>query len=274
MASSMPQFLSATSSRLWGHSALVLLFKMGVTWPMMAALMHRLPWQDLAILCGTFCVWLCITWVRPLCTHLHSSKADAALVTSLAAVLDRVTGLGMDAAALGALDASSSAGAGISVLGSQVKVLPSAAGAGAADSFWAPVAHHISAACIPATTGMANVSSSSSSIMLSGPDCESLLMGQCLAVVTTFTVWVGVLVILFCVVLAEQHSKWRWWHSSGSRWQGHIPQVYAHASVWRFLGTRLLYLHILLDVPLMLLWVGASSLYRQPIAGLGGYNLW
>jgi hypothetical protein len=85
---------------------------------------------------------------------------------------------------------------------------------------------------------------------------------------------VGVLVILFCVVLAEQHSKWRRWHSSGARWQGHIPQVYAPVSVWRFLGTRLLHLHILLDVPLMLLWVGASSWYRQPTAELGGYNLW
>lgn len=270
----MRQFLSATSSRLWGHRALVLLFKMGVTWPMMAALMHRLPWEDIAVLCGAFCSWLCVTWVGPLCTHLHSSPADAALITSVAAMLDRVAGLGMDVpAAGGAFPTSSSSAVGVG--GSQA----SAGAAGVSDTVWEPLAHQITAACGSAFSAANSTSTFggngiNSISVLSAADCQSLVMDQCQAVVATFTVWVGVLVILFWVVLAEQHSKWRWWRSRGVRWQGRIPSVYATTTVGAFLGMRLLYLHILLDVPLIVLWVGTSSWLRQPTVALGSYNLW
>lgn len=256
---------------------------------MMAALMHRLPWQDLAVLCGGFCVWLSVTWAQPLCNHLHSSPADATLIRSLAGMLDRVTGLGMDVPAFGAISSSSSSSAA-GVLGisssssgrSQALLTPGAAVAGGSgDNVWAPLAHHVTAACMSASLNTTSAfssssrsSSPSSSGELSACDCDSLIMGQCLAVVTTFTVWVGVLIIMFFVVLAEQHSKWRWWHSSGARWQGPTPHAYEPLSVWAFLGARLLYLHVLLDLPLMLLWVGTSSWYRQPTAALGAYNLW
>lgn len=273
MATSMPQFLSTTSSRLWGHRALVLLFKMGVTWPMMAALMHRLPWEDIAVLCGAFCMWLCVTWAGPLCTHLHSNPADAALITLVAGMLDRVAGLGMEMPAGGALTASSSAVLGFA--GSQA----SAGAAGVHDNVWEPLAHHITAACGSAsaatsTSAFGGNSINSSSSVLSAVDCESLVMGQCQAVVATFTLWVGVLVILFWVVLAEQHSKWRWWHSVNAHWQGRIPSVFAATTAGAFLSMRLLYLHVLLDVPLIVLWVGTSSWLRQPTLALGSYNLW
>lgn len=271
MATSMRQFLSATSSRLWGHRVLVLLFKMGVTWPMMAALMHRLPWEDIAVLCGAFCMWLCVTWAGPLCTHLQSSPADAALITSVAGMLDRVAGLVMDVPAAGAFPTSSSAArAG----GSQA----SAGAAGISDTLWEPLAYHIIAACGSASaansTSTFGGNSINSSNVLSAADCQSLVMGQCQAVVATFTLWVGVLLILFWVVLAEQHSKWRWWHSRSARWQGRVPSMYATTTVWAFLGMRLLYLHVLLDVPLIVLWVATSSWLRQPTLALGSYNLW
>lgn len=296
MATSMSQFLSASSSRLWAHKALVLLFKMGVTWPMMAAIMHRLPWQDLALLCSTFCLWLCYTWAQPLCSHLHRSDEDAAFIRSLASMLDAVTGLGTDSVhglPAGGINSSSGGGAAAAAAaqllatnsnsllwphGMSAAGLESAAAAagvtaaGGEDVCWSPLADHLAAACVyRAPSG----SSSGSSSSLSPMDCEVLLMGQCTAVVTTLTLWVGVLVILFCVVLSEQHSKWRWWHSSGARLQGRPPQVYAPTSALTFLGCRLLYLHIILDVPLMLLWVATSSWYRQPTAALGvKLNLW
>jgi hypothetical protein len=95
-----------------------------------------------------------------------------------------------------------------------------------------------------------------------------------MALVNTLTLWAGVCVILLCVVLAEEHSQWRWWHSSGARRLGASPPKYAPSTTWNFLCSRLLYLHILLDVPLMALWVGFTSWYRQPPKALGDFNLW
>jgi hypothetical protein len=252
MASSIPQFLSASSSRLWGHQLLVLLFKMGVTWPIMAALMHRLPWQDTAALCCAFCTWLCLAWSRPMCNHIAEDAGDAAFVTQLAGALDMLTGLG------------TSMGVGRTEYGSTSSI-----------DNWAPVAQQITAACLSSSRSSfgntSDTSSSSSSIVMSSSDCQSLLFGQCMALVTTVTLWVGVCVIMFCVVLAEDHSKWRWWHSSGARRLGAPPPKYAAISTWSFLCSRLLYLHILLDVPLMVLWMGLTSWYRQPVKALGGY---
>ena len=277
MGTSMPQFLSAVPIRwLWGHRALILLFKMGVTWPMMAALMHRLPWQDLAVLCGCFCLWLCATWVQPLCTHLQSSPADAAFIQSISASLDRLTGLSASSAAVasGLKAAVGTAG------GAGAAAVHAVVGSGLQEEQWMPLANRIAATCIAGASnstlsGWTDSTSSGGGGVLSGPDCESLLMGQCMAVVTSLTLWVGVLVILFCVLLAEQHSKWRWWHSTGVHWQqGRVPTEYAPSCIWAFLGSRLLYLHVLLDLPLLLLWVGTSTWYRQPIGAFGGYNLW
>ena len=295
MASSMSQFLSANSSGLWAHKALVLLFKMGVTWPIMAALMHRLPWQDLALLCTLFCTWLISTWPHTLCINLQHSSSDAHFISSIAAGLDTLTGLGMDMPAAGTSTAAGTAsllnlhsahnissgggsnqqlGAGLPVNGA-VSASVEAVSTAADEQYWVAVAHRVNAACSRVgTTSSTSSAMSGVGLQLAAADCEQLQMGQCMAVVTTLTLWVGVLVILFFVVLAEQHSKWRWWHSNAARWLGRPPQVYAPTSGLSFLGLRLLYLHILLDIPLMLLWVGTSTFYRQPTAALGDFNLW
>lgn len=288
MATSMPQFLSASTSSLMAHRMLVLLFKMGVTWPIMAALMHRLPWQDLAVLCSAFCTYLCCTWAQPLCSHLHRSAEDAELVRSLAAALDTLTGLGMETAAAGVGHASAIPALGSSRTGPNTSYSTYSINSTSRHEqlltdpgrvSWAPLAQHIAAACVTGTAAAGADGASSLAhaysghAVLSGGDCQALLMGQCSAVVTTLTAWVGVLVILFFVVLSEQHSKWRWWHSAAARWQGRPPHEYEATSGWGYVGLRLLYLHILLDLPLMLLWVASSSWYRQPTAALGDYNL-
>lgn len=189
----------------------------------------------------------------------------------------------------GLLSSAGSMGSSGTAAAAAASAAASAAAAAKARS-WAPLAHHIAAECLWTTSSTSSITSnlttsigsSSLSPALSAQQCESLVMGQCMAVVTSLTLWVGVSVILFFVILNEQHSKWRWWHSSSARWQqqgrgasARTPFVYTSTSVWGFLAARLLYLHVLLDVPLLLLWVGSSSWYRGYAAqALGSFNLW
>jgi hypothetical protein len=96
---------------------------------------------------------------------------------------------------------------------------------------------------------------------LTSSDCQALLEGQCMAIVSTFNVWWGLCFTTFLLVIAEQLSQWQWLHTHGSWMMPGAPSLFRASSKAAFVRGLLLRLHCVLDVPLLLLWAGFSTAY-------------
>jgi hypothetical protein len=102
---------------------------------------------------------------------------------------------------------------------------------------------------------------------LTSSECTALLEGQCMAIVSTFSIWWGLCFTTFLLVVAEQLSKWQWLHTHGGWMLPGAPALFRASSKGAFVRGLLLRLHCVLDVPLLLLWAGFSTAY---IGSFGG----
>jgi hypothetical protein len=275
IAVSFPMFMATkTTSQSIVARIILLLFKTGAAAPVLAALMNRLPWQHVLCMSSLFGALLSVTWVRQFCLHSDDLQ-DAELVSSIAAWLDYVCGFGNYTSSSTSRHAHIATGDVIGMTNVPNVTLT-----------WKPTAGSIAAACATAAAAVGsnagstgNVSSSSSNgvvgdgALLQPPlshaefdqQCSQVTLGQCIAVVNVVNLWVGVLLVLFVVLLVERYSKWQYLHQHGRALQA--PDAYKSKSRRTFLRTQLLQLHVLLDVPLLLLWMGFTNLHRP--AGIG-----
>lgn len=240
------------------------------------AAMHRLPWQVVVTISALYSCWGVLFWAKPYCSTILADPAMKVavrqLTTSLATVLDYLTGHGdmvqhgdnvfwqahahTIAAACGTAassipgDASSSKSSSESHANRQSMFSPSvsntcpAGGLAAEQSLPPAAAPGLSAAC------------------------AHLVLGQCQAVSRTISVWLGMLTVATLVLLSERVNKWTFVHRRAP-WllevQG-LPAAYQQKSMWVFVRMQLLQLHVLLDVPLLLLWVGFCAWSRPDAA--------
>lgn len=234
-------------------SALQIIYRNGNLMCVMLACAQRMPWQRMAFFNAIYVAWMVWSWNPVYCTMLVNSKdyplrqnKHLHMLNTAASALDYITGYG------------------------QFAGHEAGQGAGQGTGPWVSTAQSIMLHCDLGTSG------ASSSISSGHEACHQLLEGQCTAINSTFMVWFGVFFTTFLLVLAEQLSKWQWLHTHGVRMLPGAPVLFHTASRGSFLRALLLRLHCILDVPLLLLWVRFSAVYRPApstawfIGGAGG----
>lgn len=243
------------------------LFRLGSLLPISITAMHRVPWQHVVLCCAIFCSCAAAKWPQDFCTELvgnaTNSTGNLDMLTGMASALDYLTGQG-----------------GMRPMHQQQQQQQQADSSGSlspSSMVWQSTAHSIAAACVPNSSSNSSINnngmlasplnrthsgaaagSSSTAAVAESMDCSSLLQGQCVAVSRTILVWFGILVIAAVAIGLERYSKWLWVqkHTPAMRGRSNVPDLYKEKCWKSFIKSQLLQLHVLLDVPLVVLWFG------------------